>query len=107
MGTRKDAVIDRNQPHSAKRAYWTEVTTRKPLLLLRFDTVLLLRFAERKLFGLLFQEPPRNTRRPLGLFLWQRGLAVLLPATHLLTQVYQQLTAIGILLLCDGLQLKG
>ena len=36
--------------------------TRKPLLLLRLPAVFLLRLAERRLFGLLFQEPPRKTR---------------------------------------------
>ena len=35
---------------------------RKPLLLLRLSVVFLLRLAERRLFGLLFQEPPRKTR---------------------------------------------
>jgi hypothetical protein len=38
-------------------------TKRNPLLLLRFSGVLLLRFAQRTLFGSLFQEPPRNTRK--------------------------------------------
>ena len=38
-------------------------TTRKPLLLLRFDgLLLLLRFAERQFCALLFQLPPRFTR---------------------------------------------
>jgi len=38
-------------------------TTRIPLLLLfRLSGVLLLRFAQRTLFGSLFQEPPRKTR---------------------------------------------
>ena len=35
---------------------------RNPMLLLRFVGVLLLRLAERRLFGLLFQLPPRITR---------------------------------------------
>ena len=35
---------------------------RNPLLLLRLSAVFLLRLAERKFLGLLFQEPPRNTR---------------------------------------------
>ena len=34
-------------------------TTRKPILLLRSPGFLLLRYAERQLRGLLFQEPPR------------------------------------------------
>lgn len=37
-------------------------TTRKPLLLLRFDGVLLLRFDTRQFLALLFQLPPRKTR---------------------------------------------
>ena len=40
---------------------------RKPLLLLRLEAVFLLRLAERRLFGLLFQEPPRSTRRDFSL----------------------------------------
>jgi hypothetical protein len=41
---------------------WDEHNTRKPILLLRLSGWLLLRVAERALFELLFQEPPRNTR---------------------------------------------
>ena len=37
--------------------------TRKPRLLFRLSVVFLLRFAERRSSGLLFQEPPRTTRR--------------------------------------------
>jgi hypothetical protein len=40
----------------------TDTTTRNPLLLLRLSGVLLFRFAERQLVGLLFQLPPRKTR---------------------------------------------
>lgn len=36
-------------------------TRRRPILLLRFDGAFLLRFAERRFPGLLFQEPPRRT----------------------------------------------
>ena len=36
--------------------------TRKPRLLFRLLVLFLLRFAERRLSGLLFQEPPRTTR---------------------------------------------
>ena len=36
---------------------------RKPMLLFRLSAVFLLRFAERAFSGLLFQEPPRSTRR--------------------------------------------
>ena len=36
---------------------------RKPVLLFRLSGVFLLRLADRLLFGLLFQEPPRSTRR--------------------------------------------
>jgi hypothetical protein len=35
---------------------------RNPMLLLRLSGLFLLRFAERQLFGLLFQLPPRRTR---------------------------------------------
>ncbi len=41
---------------------WDEHNTRKPILLLRLFGWLLLRVDERTLSGLLFQEPPRNTR---------------------------------------------
>ena len=37
-------------------------TTRKPLLLLRLSGLFLLRLAARQFLGLLFHEPPRNTR---------------------------------------------
>jgi len=36
---------------------------RNPLLLFRLVVVFLLRLAERRFLGLLFQEPPRRTRR--------------------------------------------
>ena len=49
--------------HSTQiRSVFGRATTRKPLLLLRSVGVFLLRFAERVLLPLLFQEPPRNTR---------------------------------------------
>ena len=38
------------------------LATRKPLLLFRLVGLFLLRFAERRFCGLLFQEPPRRTR---------------------------------------------
>ena len=38
------------------------LATRKPVLLFRLSGVFLLRLADRVLFGLLFQEPPRSTR---------------------------------------------
>ena len=44
-------------------------TTRKPILLFRLSGLLLLRCAERQLFALLFQLPPRTTR-----FEWSAGL---------------------------------
>jgi hypothetical protein len=37
-------------------------TTRKPMLLFLFSGSFLLRLADRQFLGLLFQEPPRNTR---------------------------------------------
>ena len=40
----------------------TPTTTRNPLLLLRLSGLLLLRLADRQFVGLLFHEPPRNTR---------------------------------------------
>ena len=41
---------------------------RKPILLFRLSELFLLRFAERRFLGLLFQEPPRKTRRDRGPF---------------------------------------
>jgi len=38
------------------------LTRRKPILLFRFDGVLLFRFAERQFDAVLFQLPPRFTR---------------------------------------------
>lgn len=40
--------------------------SRKPMLLLRLSGSFLLRLAERALLALLFQDPPRNTRRKLS-----------------------------------------
>ena len=48
-------MIRKPKPHYSNK-------TRKPLLLFRLSGVLLLRFAQRTLFGSLFQEPPRSTR---------------------------------------------
>ena len=45
----------------AARADWAR---RKPRLLFRLSALFLLRLAERRFSGLLFQEPPRSTRRP-------------------------------------------
>ena len=42
------------------------LATRKPILLLRLSGWFLLRFAERRFCGLLFQEPPRRTREDGG-----------------------------------------
>lgn len=44
-----------------KKISW-ESTTRKPMLLLKLSGLFLLRAAQRALFRLLFQEPPRTTR---------------------------------------------
>ena len=41
---------------------WDEHNTRKPMLLFRLSGLFLLRFADRALSGLLFQDPPRSTR---------------------------------------------
>jgi hypothetical protein len=42
------------------------LATRKPRLLFRFVGSFLLRFAERRFCGVLFQEPPRLTRLEQG-----------------------------------------
>ena len=42
---------------------WDEHNTRKPTLLFRLFGLFLLRMAERALAWLLFQDPPRSTRR--------------------------------------------
>ena len=49
-------------PDSGTFTMWEPRHTRKPMLLLRLSDALSLRLAARQLFGLLFQEPPRNTR---------------------------------------------
>ena len=46
---------------------WTVLAKRKPLLLLRLSGVFLLRLADRKFAGLLFQLPPRSTRLSQGM----------------------------------------
>jgi hypothetical protein len=45
---------------------WSVLATRNPLLLFRFVVLFLLRLAERRFCGLLFQEPPRRTRTKRG-----------------------------------------
>ena len=50
----------RENGHSGQRADWAK---RRPILLLRFARVFLLRLAERRFRGVLFQAPPRITRR--------------------------------------------
>ena len=59
-GSPRHSDRDLRRGHSGTRGAWT---SRKPLLLLRFDGLFLLRFAERRFRGLLFQEPPRTTAR--------------------------------------------
>ena len=59
-GSPRHSGRDRGRGHSGTWGAWT---SRKPLLLLRFDGLFLLRFAERRFRGLLFQEPPRTTAR--------------------------------------------
>lgn len=54
-----DTLPTPQRRHSGLGADWA---TRNPTLLLRFSGLFLLRLAERKLCGLLFHEPPRNTR---------------------------------------------
>jgi hypothetical protein len=51
-------------------------TTRKPLLLLWLSGLFLLRFAERQLIGLLFQEPPRSLACPSLLYLLAQARAI-------------------------------
>ena len=54
----------RQAGHNLRRGHWGirgAWTRRKPLLLLWFDGVFLLRFAQRRFRGLLLQEPPRTT----------------------------------------------
>lgn len=67
MDTHAHTADIRRHPHSGSGAAWA---TRKPksLLkkLLRFVASLLLRFDARRFLALLFQEPPRNTRRLTG-----------------------------------------
>lgn len=46
--------------------FWGVLATRNPLLLFRLSVVFLLRFAERRFLGLLFQDPPRRTRSDTG-----------------------------------------
>ena len=43
--------------------WWLAWASRKPLLSLRLSVSFLLRFDARRFAGLLFQEPPRITRR--------------------------------------------
>ena len=64
-------------------------TKRNPLLLLRFSGVLLLRFAQRTLFGSLFQEPPRKTREDPEL-----PIRPLQPGAQKATQLIQLFTSI-------------
>ncbi len=73
--------------HDRKCTPAADTATRKPLLSFRLSGLFLLRLAERQFLGLLFQEPPRSTRRlcgpdPLGhtsakikIFLANRGFA--------------------------------
>ena len=49
----------RASPHRLRHR--SVLATRNPLLLLRFPVLFLLRLAERRFLGLLFQEPPRKT----------------------------------------------
>ena len=53
---------------------WVVLARRNPWLLFRLSGVFLLRLAERRLSGLLFQDPPRSTRRvwPTGVGTFRR-----------------------------------
>lgn len=56
--------LDRSLPRRGRRGTPASrvLTSRNPLLLLRFDGLLLLRLAARALLLLLFHDPPRSTR---------------------------------------------
>ncbi len=64
MDTPMHAPPDRGQPDSGDRGGLAERNTRNPTLLLRLSVLFLLRAEERNHSGLLFHEPPRNTRAP-------------------------------------------
>ena len=68
MDTHAHTAEIRRHPHSGSGAAWA---TRRPKslwkrLLLRLAGPFLLRFDARRFLALLFQEPPRNTRRLTG-----------------------------------------
>jgi hypothetical protein len=60
MDSHRHAARIRKRGHSGNVG---SLAKRRPLLLLRLSVSFLLRLAERNLIGLLFHEPPRNTRR--------------------------------------------
>ncbi len=60
---RRSRPVRKPDGSGLRRGYWAR---RKPTLLLRLSGLFLLRFAERRLSALLFQEPPRNTRQQSG-----------------------------------------
>ncbi len=59
-----DTSLDAPVPDEGHLGRTGGLARRKPLLLFRLSGLFLLRFAERTLLGLLFHEPPRNTRSP-------------------------------------------
>ena len=62
--TTPDLSVDRPAPGLGLKAARADWARRKPMLLFRLSALFLLRLAERRFSGLLFQEPPRNTRWP-------------------------------------------
>ena len=60
------ALTTQTQAGENRFGVLADKTTLKPLLSLQFVGVLLLRFAERQLLSLLFQQPPRTTRGEPG-----------------------------------------
>lgn len=55
-------MVDQDASFARRDLSQGVLATRKPMLLFVLSGVLLLRYEERTLFVLLFQEPPRNTR---------------------------------------------
>lgn len=75
------------QDQKKGRTNMADPTTRKPLLLLRFDGWLLFRYTARTLLELLFHEPPRSTRMTRAIWLDHRLAATVergndSPCTH-------------------------
>jgi len=72
-GTRRASVNTRHSGQGKRNFGGSDRAQRKPMLLFLFDGSLLLRLATRRLFPLLFQEPPRRT--PSGVPTYSGGNA--------------------------------